>query len=248
MPLDSEKIAKKLKNKAAVHVYGSIDSTNNEAKRRAGTDGGIRLYATTHQTAGRGRRGRSFYSPKDTGLYMTLALPLCLAPADVQKITCAAAVAVCETVEELSDKKPMIKWVNDIFIDGRKAAGILAELICGADGQPSEVIVGIGLNLNTESFPDELADIAGNIGDIEPEALCAGIADRLIDYYNNLGDISIIEKYSVRNLCVGREVFFTLNGKKMTAAAVGIDSSGGLIVKADDETIILNSGEVSVKL
>jgi len=96
--------------------HEEIDSTNNEAKRRSLTDG-AHLYATGHQTAGRGRRGHDFYSPRDTGLYMTLSLPITEVEADIQRLTCIAAVAVCEAITALSDKKPLIKWINDIYIN-----------------------------------------------------------------------------------------------------------------------------------
>ena len=110
MALDSDILSQKMHSKAAVHLYDSIDSTNNEAKRRAQTDRGVCLYVTTHQTAGRGRRGHGFYSPKDTGLYMTLAFPA--DNADIQRLTCAAGVAVCEAVGSLTDRTPQIKWVS----------------------------------------------------------------------------------------------------------------------------------------
>ena len=156
MKLNPEKIQAYCPEPVAVCLYDSIDSTNNEAKRRV--DHGICLYATTHQTAGRGRRGHSFYSPKDTGLYMTLSLPLSESAANVQKITCAAAVAVCEAVSSLSGIDPQIKWVNDIYVDGKKAAGILTELVSDSDNRPRAVIIGIGMNLCTERFPEEFAD------------------------------------------------------------------------------------------
>ena len=237
-----------MKNNAVVHVYGSIDSTNNEAKRRAPFDSGIHIYAASHQTAGRGRRGHDFYSPEGTGLYMTLSLPVGGAATDIQRLTCAAAVAVCEAIEELSDAKPMIKWVNDIFVNGKKAVGILAELHNNEDNSPERVIVGIGLNLKTESFPEEIVDIAGNIGDIEPNALCACRSDRLIGYHGRLSDNSIIKKYARRNLCIGRAVTFTRDGKETTATAVGIDSDGGLTVDTGSGRLTLNSGEISIKL
>lgn len=248
MPLSEEKIRKNLKNPVSLHLYGSIDSTNTEARRRADTDRGFHLYAAAHQTAGRGRRGHSFYSPDDTGLYMTLSLPFRDSFAEIQFITCAAAVAVCEAVESLSGRNPQIKWVNDIFLSGKKVAGILAELICDRDNTPSSVIVGIGVNLRTEDFPSDIADTAGSIGDIESEKLCADIVDRLIDYYNDLSDNSLLEKYKARSLCLGRDVTFVLRGKRITAPAVDIDSGGGLVVDIDGERVSLNSGEISVSI
>lgn len=247
MALDIEILSKKMQKKAAVHLYDSIDSTNNEAKRRAASDRGIHLYATAHQTAGRGRRGREFYSPKDTGLYMTLSFPIA-ETADIQRVTCAAGVAVCEAIDALSDKTPRIKWVNDIIIDGRKAAGILAELITDDDNRPLSVIVGIGLNLTTEDFPDEFAEKAGHIGDIQPEDLCAAISDNLIELFSDLNNNSVIEKYTALNLCIGRTVRYTKDGAERSAKAVDISPDGGLVVEENGSIITLNSGEISVTL
>lgn len=244
--LDQKKIAKYLHTPVTIHLYESVDSTNNEAKRRADRDDGFHLYATTHQTAGRGRRGHSFFSPKDTGLYMTLALPLRAGSENVQKVTCAAAVAVCEAVTALSDKTPQIKWVNDILVDGKKAAGILTELLCYDDNLPGAVIIGIGLNLCTEHFPDEFAANAGNLGKIEINALCGMIADRLISAYQSLDDNSIIEKYKQLNLCLGKNVRYTKNGVTHTASAVDIADDGGLVVEENGIRTTLNSGEISV--
>lgn len=247
MPLDIQKITKKISDSVTVHLYDSIDSTNNEAKRRSDTDIGAHLYATTHQTAGRGRKGHDFFSPADTGLYMTLSVPLIAKAEDVQIITCAAATAVCEAVRAISDKSPLIKWVNDIFLDGKKAAGILTELITDSKNQPFAVIIGIGLNLKTERFPEEFAATAGNLGDIEPETLCAEIANRLLAYAEALPKRAFLERYREWNLCIGRDVTYTDRGELHQARAVDINSDGGLIVEESGMLSTLNSGEISVK-
>lgn len=247
MRLDRKKILQHIGSPVTIRLYDSVDSTNNEAKRRADIDCGICLYAASEQSAGRGRRGHSFYSPKDTGLYMTLSLPLS-AETSIQKITCAAAVAVCEAILSLSDIKPLIKWVNDIYVGGKKAAGILTELITDSKNQPRAVIVGIGLNLNTRDFPAEFADNAGNLGDIDENALCGTIADNLITIVGQLDDNSIIEKYKALNLCIGREVRFTKDGVEHTAEAVDIAFDGGLIAEENGARLTLNSGEISVQL
>ena len=243
MKLNEEKIRQYLTETIPIRLYDSIDSTNNEAKRH--TESGVILYATQHQTAGRGRRGHSFYSPKDTGLYMTLSLPLLDTPADVQKITCAAGVAVCEAVTALSGQHPMIKWVNDIYLNGKKAAGILAELISDNHNRPRAVIIGIGLNLNTEHFPAEFAQNAGNFGDMDVNALCGTIADRLITLCTSVNN-SVIEKYKTLNLSLGRTVTFERDGIPHTAKAVDIDSNGGLVVDEKGIFLTLNSGEISI--
>ena len=245
MKLNTEKITEIIP--IPNHLYDCIDSTNNEAKRRAQFDRGYHLYATQRQTAGRGRRGHDFYSP-DTGLYMTLSLRVGRCLQGVQKITCAAAVAVCEAVEELSDKRPQIKWVNDIFVGGKKAAGILTELLTDSQNRPRAVIVGIGLNLTTNDFPDQLADIAGSFGEIEVNALCGRIAAGLISYCESIDDISIIEKYKLRNLCIDRTISYRKDGTLHKAKAVDIDADGGLIVEENGEITTLNSGEISVIL
>ena len=245
MPLNPEKIRLFLKKNISVSVFDAIDSTNNEAKRQAPYDSGVRLYAADHQTAGRGRRGHSFYSPKGTGLYMTLSLPQDDPHRSTQSITCAAAVAVCEAVEELCGVCPGIKWVNDVYLGGRKVAGILTELVCDSDNRPLRLIIGIGVNLKTEDFPEELADIAGNIGGADPERLCAAIADRLIGYSENN---TYLEKYKALNLCIGRVVSYTVNDIIHTAEAVDIADDGGLIVSENGRLVTLNAGEISVKL
>lgn len=246
MKLNREKIRKHLNTPADILLYDSIDSTNDEAKRRFVDGSGIRLYAAAQQTAGRGRRGHSFYSPKDTGLYMTLSLPLSSAGASVQKITCAAAVAVCDAVAALSDLRPVIKWVNDVYVDGKKAAGILTELITDNENQPRAVIVGIGLNLCTERFPDEFAQNAGNLGELDVNALCGTIAANLIKVCHHLDDNSLSEKYKGLNFCIGRTVRYTRNGNIHTATAVDIDDDGGLIVEESGVRATLNSGEISI--
>lgn len=248
MKLQQEKILTFIQEPATVHLYDSIDSTNNEAKRRAAVDRGIHLYVSAHQTAGRGRHAHTFYSPRDTGLYMTLALPLSTAPADIQRLTCAAAVAVCDAVSALGDSSPRIKWVNDIYVNDKKAAGILAELITDTDNRPCAVIIGIGLNLNTADFPDEIADKAGNFGVIDHNALCGTVADNLITLYQRLDDNSIMEKYRALNLCIGRTISYTKDGCEHIAAAVDINADGGLVVEENGVFTALHSGEISVKM
>lgn len=246
MQLQKLKIRDFLGCEAEIHLYDTIDSTNNEAKRRSTTDRGVHLYASMHQSAGRGRRGHSFYSPKGTGLYMTLSLPIGERLSSVQKITCAAGVAVCEAIAALSDLHPQIKWVNDILVGGKKVAGILTELISDSDNRPSAVIVGIGLNLHTADFPAEFAERAGNLGDIEVNALCGTIASNLINLCENLDDHSVIEAYKALNLCIGQFVRYTDNGATYTAKAVDINADGSLVVEKDGIRIPLNSGEISI--
>ena len=134
-----------------VKVFDTADSTNNAAKRECSYT--PTLVAAAAQTLGRGRHGKSFFSPTG-GIYMSLVLP----KADFFELaTVRAAVAVCRVIERFSPDKTEIKWVNDIFSDGRKVSGILCELV------EDTVIVGIGINININEFPDEISYTAGAV-------------------------------------------------------------------------------------
>lgn len=246
MPLNRDKIEKNLTKPVTVHLFSSVDSTNNEAKRRAQTDEGAVLYAADSQTAGRGRRGHSFYSPP-TGLYMTLSMPISGSVADVQRLTCAAAVAVCEALSARGCPSPAIKWVNDIFTGGKKAAGILAELVTDACNRPLRVIIGVGVNLTTTDFPAEFAARAGGVGDLDPSLLCADIADRLIGFCEKPDDPTMMDRYRALSLVLGQAIAYTDRDGEHTATARDIAPDGSLIVEENGSLKTLSSGEISVK-
>ena len=248
MPLESEKIRNNLHSGLAVRVLSDTDSTNNEAKRRAKEDEEAAiLYAADTQSSGRGRLGRSFYSPPG-GLYMTLSIPLSSPAESIQRLTCAAAVAVCDAISDLTDLSPMIKWVNDIYVSNRKVAGILCELVLDELNRPLRVIIGVGVNLTTNAFPADIAEKAGNIGDVSAERLCALIADNLMNGYGQLNDNSFLEKYVRLNLCIGKTIRYADARGEHTATATGIAEDGSLIVSDGGSARRLNSGEISVKL
>ena len=245
MSLNPEKIRKKLKNSLTIRVFSSIDSTNNEAKRRAAEDVGCALYAADSQSAGRGRRGHSFFSPP-TGLYMTLSLPVTEEGGKNQLLTCAAAVAVCRALKEIDGLSPTIKWVNDIYLNGKKIAGILAELVTDDANRPLRVIIGVGVNLTTAAFPAEFAALAGCAGDLDPSLLCAAIADQLMEASRRPGDPALMAEYKALNLCLGRQVGYSDSDGTHTATAVDIAPDGSLIVEENGKRKSLHSGEISI--
>ena len=149
----------------------SLPSTNTALKAMAadGAPEGTVLIAG-EQTAGRGRMGRSFYSPPDSGLYLSLLLRPDMSAVEATRLTACAAVAVAETIEALSGREAQIKWVNDILVDGRKVCGILTEASVDCEnGMMRHVIIGIGVNTHVPKtdFPEELRSIAGAAFDAE---------------------------------------------------------------------------------
>lgn len=233
-----------------ITVYKSIDSTNTEAKRSAmlGAAHGTVIAADT-QTNGRGRHGHSFYSPAGTGLYLSVVLKPEKPLADCTLTTIAAADALADTIEELTDCKPEIKWVNDILVDGRKVCGILTEAISDIEsGMAEAIIVGAGVNISTRDFPPEIANTAGSLkSSVTRNKLAAGIISRLLDYTAEADSKRILSDYRRRSAALGETVTFTRNGKLITALATDINDAGNLIVQTSNGTEVLKSGEISIR-
>ena len=235
-----------------ISVFESIDSTNTEAKRRLENgDKRTMLICAEGQTAGRGRHGKSFYSPEKTGVYFTLVIhpdiPLSLAA----RATTAAAVSVVEAIRELTDKKPLIKWVNDVFLDGKKICGILTEAVSPTDRTKAEsLIIGIGINISTSLFPDEIKDTASSLGEneLDKNELIARICNYLFGYAESLNNPTHIEKYKKYSLVLGKEITYEKNGRAFFARAVDIDENGSLKVETENGIETLDSGEISIKL
>ena len=242
----------------ALSVYTVTDSTNIRV-REAALSGEAEGFAAVagSQTAGRGRRGRSFYSPAGTGLYLSLLLrPAALPSKQTLKVTTLAAVAACEAVEAVSDRKAMIKWVNDIFIDGRKVSGILTEASFSLESDAAEyVILGIGFNILPPEggFPEEIKDIAGAIFD-RPQKdirnrLAAEFINRFMSAYLTPGFAGYEEKYRKRSLAIGRNVNVLLPDGPKEALVLNVDDDCRLLVRyPDGSEDTLYSGEVSIKL
>lgn len=243
------KLPEKLKSNEII-VLKTVDSTNNYAKKAAadGAENGTIIVADT-QTAGRGRRGNSFYSPPKTGLYMTVILRRDFFNSDTDLITICAGCGVCMAIEELTDKTPLIKWVNDVYLDGKKICGILSEATIDFEAKTIDsVVVGMGINLTTEDFPDGLEKKAGTLGlSLNRSLLAAKTAECLFRCLERTREENIAD-YKAHSLVLGKQVSFTKNNIDYTAEAVDIDDKGQLIVKTKDGEMILNSGEISVRL
>lgn len=246
----SESIQSKLKSKVEVLYYPCVDSTNNVCKKLlAQGKEGVFLVVSDQQTAGRGRQGKTFVSPKNSGIYFSLVLRPNTSFKNAVTATTAASVAVCWAIENLTDKKPQIKWVNDVYLDGKKICGILTEAITNfEDGTVDSVIVGIGINLKEGAFPEELKDIAGVLNaDINKNQLVAGVVDKLMEI--NTGDYEkFIDYYRTHSMVIGKKIKIIKGNDETFAAAVSIDPQGGLEVKLENgEHTVLRSGEISIR-
>lgn len=247
--LSKQELEKRLKAGLGVYTYLEIDSTNSEAKRllKSGAKAPF-LVAAEAQTNGRGRGENSFYSPALTGVYFTLALKPDTKPEGFVRLTSCAAAAVCKAIERLTDKKPEIKWVNDIYTDGKKVCGILCESVIAAKNSGADcVIAGIGINVTTDSFPDGVEN-AGSLGaDVDKNELIASVCNALID------ELSLpFEKTTAfcreRSLVLGREISFISNGREYIGKAADINSRGELVVMLDGKTKkALTGGEIKIR-
>jgi len=202
------------------------------------------------QSAGRGRQGKSFFSP-DGGLYMSLLLPgSFVLPAEGLSLTAAAAVAICEVLQSF-DIKAEIKWVNDIYWQGKKLCGILCESVCDLAQRP-RYIIGIGLNLRTpaQGFPEEIAAKATALDmDISAKALAEMIAEKLLKIiFLGLQQPVLYEKYKTHSLVLGKRIVYIENGIEQSAQVLDIRSDGALEIITEKGREILDSGEISILL
>lgn len=257
--LSAEAVAACLDKSAgfALEYSEEIDSTNNRARAlaEAGCDEWTVVLAES-QTAGRGRLGKQFYSPKGGGIYMSVVVrPDC----EVQyanMLTLAAAAAVVEAVEAVCGIKAQIKWVNDIFVDTKKVCGILTEASVGLEEQRLRyAVVGIGINVAPPpgGFPEALQDIATSIFDtprVESvrAPLVAEILRRFRGYAEHLTDRRFMECYRAHLMVLGRRVYLVRGKEREEVLVVGLTDDGALIVETDEgHRREINSGEVSVR-
>lgn len=235
----------------SVYLHRTIDSTNNEAKRLiAEGKTGTALIVAEEQTAGRGRRGRDFFSPALTGIYMTFSFQSSMRLTDAVGITTATAVAVFLAIKDLTGVETEIKWVNDIYLHGKKICGILTEAISDFEsGCVQNIIVGVGMNYQTTDFPRELKGIAASLSPVgvNRNRMIARIVDRLLDILN--GDVDYLAIYRKHSLVLGKEIVYERGGVKHEARALDIDEEGGLVVAhTDGSQATLTSGEISLRL
>ncbi len=241
-----------------ITVLPEVTSTNALLREEAvfGAKEGTVLAARA-QTAGVGRMGRSFYSPDDTGVYLSLLLrPDALSAERAVKITTIAAVATCEAIEAVSGKFAEIKWVNDIFVDGKKVSGILTEASFNPEnGMIDYAVLGVGINVYSprEGFPKDLETVAGAVlasrRNGAKNRIAAEFLHRFMDYYRDIGNDDYIREYRRRSFVIGKEIIVISGENSIGAFALDIDDECRLLVQYEDGSReILSSGEISVRL
>lgn len=238
-------------------VLDTVDSTNNVARRLAaqGAPSGTTVFAE-QQTAGRGRRGRSFYSPAGEGLYCSVLLRPQVQPQKLMHLTAMAAVAAMDAVEAVCGRRVGIKWTNDLVIGTRKLAGILTELSLIAETQETDyVIVGVGINCAQREFPAELAETATSLRREWGVEVCrCTLAAELMRAFSRMETALLtqkeawLERFAENCVTVGKPVKLVRGDSVRYAHADGIGPDAALLVTYDDGTQeAVASGEVSVR-
>jgi len=238
----------------SVFAYDEISSTNDVCKdfARKGAESGIVVIAKS-QTAGRGRLGRTFYSPANHGLYMSLLIRPDKEFNNPGLITAYAAVSCYKAISTLYGISVDIKWVNDLYYHNKKLCGILAESQLGTDNP--YIILGIGINLSppAEGYNKDIKDIAISLEEMTNhpvirEELCAEICRNLFfDDIQALQNRDFMDTYRSASCVIGNMVRFTENGTQMTAHAVSIDDDANLIIRTEDgKERTLFAGEITL--
>ena len=239
-----------------IYCFDSIDSTNTKAKElaEAGHPSGT-LVVADQQTLGRGRRGRSWESPAGTGIFMTLMLKPDINPNNASMLTLVAAMATARAITQVTGEAAQIKWPNDIVMNGKKVVGILTEMSAQFD-YINHIVVGIGINVHNEDFPEEIAKTASSLllecgHRIHRASLIEAFLEefeRLYAIYLETEDMSGLQKeYDSLLVNRGRQVRVLDPKEPFEGKAMGITKKGELIVDTWESRKLVSSGEVSVR-
>ena len=258
MSLKERRIKRKigaLSKDLPIIVYKIIDSTNTQAKLSA-ESGQCKnaVFVASEQTAGRGRLGRSFISEGGKGLYLSILLGGPFAPDFATSLTTYMAVIAARCIEKLSGTNPQIKWVNDIYLGGKKLAGILTEGKADESGEAlGYAVVGIGINLLKQEFDSEVKSIATTLEDecgkkVDVNTLAAMIVKEFFENIPLTGTTEITKEYKSRSFLIGERVNVIKPTETYEALVTDITDKCELVLKLDDgKTEILSTGEVSVR-
>jgi len=265
MTYDCDSAAANIKNNlncahigSAVVFLPEVDSTNNLIKDylKNGADEGLVTVAES-QTTGRGRMGRIWHSPPETGIYLSILLKPNLEADHLPRFTLLAGVAAVLTINEFSQQRANLKWPNDILINSKKVCGLLCELIQN-QGEPNGLIIGIGINVNhlPENFPEDLKNTATSLRMVNGSPLDRLTVirsllinmDREYQTYLTKGEHSVIRKWSLNSDLFGEKVSVKRGSVIITGTAVKLDKLGRLVLRRDNgHDEVIDSGEVTLR-
>ncbi|WP_251713527.1 biotin--[acetyl-CoA-carboxylase] ligase [Lactococcus ileimucosae] len=227
-----------------VKILEQSVSTQIDAKSDGQAD---TLYMSEKQTGIYGRFGREYFASPDGGIYMTLLLRPTGSLESLPNYTLLAAAAVVSAIENLTGKKTEIKWVNDIYLDGKKIVGILAEAQVQAD-KSLQIALGIGINFYIQKFPEELAHKAGSLFTEPPSVTRSELVAEIWSEFYRLSNRDFFSFYKSRSLVLGKKVEFEENKTLYKGKAMDLTPDGKLIVQLENgQCKILSSGEISLK-
>lgn len=237
-------------------ICDSVDSTNRAALDEAakGASAGTVIIAES-QSNGRGRLGRAFFSPRGSGIYMSVILRPKLDLNQLPLITACTGVAVSKAVDKVADVQSGIKWVNDVYLGGKKLCGILSQANIDMEtGKAEAVVVGIGINTGKNAFSPGLSNIAVNIEDftgvkISRSRLIAEVLNNMYDLESQIESGSFLDEYRKRSIVIGKKVMVHTVQSTYEATVTNINNNAELVVKLSDGTEKnLDSGEVSIRV
>ena len=239
-----------------IQLLETIDSTNTYLKQQdlSNMQEGFVVLAD-EQTGGRGRLNRFFFSPKHSGVYLSVLLKPNLPPEKSRLLTICAAVAVSNALHKVCGVISQIKWVNDIFVGGKKICGILTEASLSAEMQSLDYVI-VGIGINTGEIPEEIEDIATSVLEVTGEK---GFRNKLVaEILNQLEKVyfayllagkesEILSAYSEKLIYINEKVLVKMYDETFAAIVLGIDDTGSLIVENDEGQVLhINTGEINV--
>ena len=247
-----------LKNKLddfyqSIIIKPTTTSTNNDLKELASSLQNGDILIANHQNQGRGRNGKSFYCEEGKGIYLSLFLRPQLPLTSLLQVTGAIAVSLVEAIQSLYHLEASIKWVNDIYIEDKKVAGILCETsLHPSTMQLDYLIIGVGINVHSMNLPDELKNSAGSIEDFtsishQREELVIEMLNRFLPYYNALPNATFLDAYKQYSNVLQRKITVYEYQQIYDACVLDIDSQGGLVIQTKEGIKTLTSGEISIR-
>lgn len=241
-----EVIAKELK--IPVTINEKSESTQLDAKNNMEFDKQSHLYLAPSQEKAKGRFGRQFFASKQGGIYMSLHLKPNVPFEEIKPYTLMVASSVVKAISRLTGIETDIKWVNDIYYNGKKIAGILTEAISSVEtGLITDVIIGVGINFYITDFPNAISQKAGSLFASQPTITRNELITEIWKLFLTIPEKDLVKVYKEKSLVLNKQVIFSENDIEFSGLAIDITNQGYLLVKLDNgQEKLLRSGEISL--